>query len=794
MEELLESAIVDEIRIKHELGVVFVTEQKHPAFRKWQLHAHGSQTNKEIRNLYKKRGKKNTGYSYYTGVGGLIDIDFDWEWTYHVAMRHFGERMNTRTIKTPNGGYRVLFIVDEPHDFLKFKEKPPKVEIHGNKGHHVLVYGKVKNDQGELKEYELVKDLDIRKDNKILPDLERFLTEINLKCEFLEYGCINECLKHKKNNLTHEQRTAIGAFFAAEKIDINTAKDFFRTCYDFEEKTTEYHLEQLYEKEFVHPTCENLINNFRWDVSKCNHCKRKTGDFLHDKDPCKQKERRVEDPFDLTKIDLEEIFQNRSNESISSPIFEFNGELFFAMPLEPIKPKPKENIEDSLESHKDIIGYFGLDTGYGYDTVDSSVKRECADLISLLNDVPIPHNKDQARTIRYCIKESIKSSHCLIKSRNIFKTVVTDFDIGKTQDDINERLQYYMKLDERIQYNIVTSWVIGTYMFPLFSTYGYLIISGEKGAGKGTFLDLMSKLCWNSSNKLISPSESTLFRVISSQKPTLIIDEYHRLVKSGVGNAIESILESGYEKGGAVSRTSTVKIKDETKHVVDLYDVYCPKILATRTPVEADDKGIKFIITKLFGDSTYARRKTEINIDPFFDSVRNDLLKWVIKNQQLVTAQYNSIEPTRQLNGRDFNVWLPILAIAKVAFPDEYEEILRYAEKSVSVKRSNEYEKENKVLTALNELLPILTDGGKKVKEPSYRVTNKDIQDMLLDIEDEKMNHQTIRSALDNLKLTSYRNKGTYYIKKQKLKNLLSARGYKSQRNERYEEPPIEKK
>ncbi len=67
-----------------------------------------------FRKLYGKRGPEYIGYSYYTGFNGLIDIDFDWSWTYHVACRQFKERMETRTLKTPNQGYRVLFTTDQP--------------------------------------------------------------------------------------------------------------------------------------------------------------------------------------------------------------------------------------------------------------------------------------------------------------------------------------------------------------------------------------------------------------------------------------------------------------------------------------------------------------------------------------------------------------------------------------------------------------------------------------------------------------------------------------------------------
>lgn len=278
--EILDLALKDELRKKNGLSVTFVTEEKYPALKGWQKYAQENQSEEDIKELYEKIKGPITGYSYFTGIGGLIDIDFDWEWTYHVALRYFGDRMDTRTIKTPNGGYRALFLVDEPMDFLDFKSKPPRVEIHGNIGHHVVVQGKALDNQGQLQDYTLVNDSEIRKDNDIMQDFIKFLTKINENCYFLEYKCIAEKIKQKSNYLTQDQRTSIGSFFAAENIGIGTATDFFRMCDDFDPEKTRDHLERLYNKDFKHPKCEKLMENFDWKSEKCHSCIRHNSEFV----------------------------------------------------------------------------------------------------------------------------------------------------------------------------------------------------------------------------------------------------------------------------------------------------------------------------------------------------------------------------------------------------------------------------------------------------------------------------------------------------------------------------------
>lgn len=271
---LLDQAINDPHRQEQGLAVVFDTKDKHPNFKDWQLHAKEGQDESDIKELYNKR-TDYTAYSYFTGIGGLIDIDFDWEWLYNEAEKVFGDRFDTRTLRTPNGGYRVLFITEKPEDCLQYKNRPPHIEIHGKTTHQVVVHGQVLNEQGAMGDYEVVKDLQIRQDPKIIPDFIEFLKEVMEKCNFLQYHCIKSNLMKKQVTLNQEQRTNIGAFFIAEKIDMELATEFFRCTDDFDPKTTRDHLIRLKDKDFQHPKCETLRKNFSWKKRDCSGCIRK---------------------------------------------------------------------------------------------------------------------------------------------------------------------------------------------------------------------------------------------------------------------------------------------------------------------------------------------------------------------------------------------------------------------------------------------------------------------------------------------------------------------------------------
>jgi hypothetical protein len=783
---ILRNALEDPIRKKYGLAIVFNIREKHPGFKQWQTHSKENQTENDIIKLYNKRKTKFTSYSYYTGIGGLIDIDFDWEWTYHVALRSFGERFNTRTFKTPNGGYRCLYIVDKPKDSLEYKERPPYVEIHGNKGkHHVIVFGKGQKEDKTLGEYQLVNDINIIKDNNIITDMIHFLGDINKKSYFLEYNCIKDNLKHKKNHLTQDQRTSIGAFFVAENIDKNTAIDFFRTCTDFDYDITQKHLDYMYNKDFKHPMCETLKKQFNWNDNDCKKCPRKNGKVDPKNNPINE-----DRGIDLSNISQDKLFSINNDGNIHNfkiiskePIFELGNNVYYVIPLKPqeITDQKDKSKAPSVIPLKYVIGVYGLESGYGFDPIDFYTDLEGAKHNATIMEANILVNPNQQRIIEMGIKEALDNNQIMKRSPELLLNNLGVSMIENIVNEIRDKIAYYIKLEDDLQYTITTCFILGTYLFPLFSTFGYLIISGEKGVGKGTFLDVMGKTCWNATNKLISVSEAVLFRRIAEQRPTLIIDEYHRAVKNkNSGNALISILESGYEKGGAVPRVEDVRQGNKSEYKVVDYPVYCPKILATRQPVEADDKGIKMIIPKLSTDQVYAKRKKELQYDPFFEDIRLKIMKWCITNQNTVFEEYKAINPNEQLNGREFNVWLPVLAIVKVAFSHKYEEVLNFVGETVCNERSTTYEKEHRVLTALYSLFKDknLNDGAKRLTDPSYKITNKEINNILQINENEGMHHNTIKSAMDNLNLVGKYETGTYWIKKAILKTKLKERGY----------------
>lgn len=503
--------------------------------------------------------------------------------------------------------------------------------------------------------------------------------------------------------------------------------------------------------------------------------------------------------FDLSSMDIDELFSVKDTiRTINNePIFELNGHVMFAFVL-------KENVEingsqDTSGAHpplgrvSKLIAFYGVCSGIAVTPLSftitnsgvpsTNMTNNCAGVKCIVEDCTSIESKNQNRALLYSSKFVLNQGPLDCTSPEIRARFlppeggIPNWDGSTVLDNIKEKFKFYIKLSHELEYVVAACFVLGTYLFPLFSYYGYLVITGEKGAGKGTCLDLLYRMCWNPTKKYISATEAVLFRTIQDQRPTLLIDEYHRAIKNeSSGNAIISILESGYEKDGVVPRMESGQ--DGTFKKVE-YPVYCPKVIVTREPVEADDKGVKITVPKVTGDVKYSKRKIELEKDPFFENVRLNIMKWIPYHDSEILNVYNEIEPTFKLGGRDFQVWAPLLAIAKVAFPNRYEELFKFAETSVANKRSDNNEKEAVVLQALYLLYDAgkLQDGGNKVpRKESYEVSNRQIKDALKELELDELHHNVIKSALDNLKVVGRHDK-CYYLKKDKLIILFEERG-----------------
>jgi hypothetical protein len=98
-----------------------------------------------------------------------------------------------------------------------------------------------------------------------------------------------------------------------------------------------------------------------------------------------------------------------------------------------------------------------------------------------------------------------------------------------------------------------TLWVLHTYLLDCSGISPRLAItSPEKGCGKTTLLDVLSRLVMRPL-PTASATASAIFRVVEMQQPTLLIDEADTFLSEN--EELRGILNSGHRQGGSVIRT-----------------------------------------------------------------------------------------------------------------------------------------------------------------------------------------------------------------------------------------------
>lgn len=258
---------------------------------------------------------------------------------------------------------------------------------------------------------------------------------------------------------------------------------------------------------------------------------------------------------------------------------------------------------------------------------------------------------------------------------------------------IREEFKFYLDLPEDEWYDYLTLWTIGTYFYSFFSAYPMVYLYGLKNTGKTKIMTIASHLAFNGS-MFIGITPATLFRIVQANKPSLFLDEIEKLLdKKREGSVdIEAMLNSGYKKGSKVPRCE----KQDGKQVVKEYDVYCPKMFAhvkgkvSRTLIS---RCIRIIMQRTKPNDERGERWPEEH-KPIWQELRNELYIFALEYWSYVLFYYEGtkeIEKEIDIGNRDWELWKPILVIAKMVNDDLYTKMNFFA-KDVT----KEYQKDEK--------------------------------------------------------------------------------------------------
>jgi hypothetical protein len=218
------------------------------------------------------------------------------------------------------------------------------------------------------------------------------------------------------------------------------------------------------------------------------------------------------------------------------------------------------------------------------------------------------------------------------------------------------------------QATAVTLWVVVTWLVEWLETAPYLAItSPEKRSGKSRLLEalaLVVRLPWYA----VLPSEAVVFRKISSDTPTLLLDECDA-IWSGRGpsdkyEGLRGMINAGHRSGATVPRCVPPKFE------VRDFAVFCLKAIAAigKVPDTISDRAIPIRLHRRRPDQRVARfrqRDTEAETA----ELRERLALWATTAETRAIAESRPEIPDA-LHDRAADVWEPLLAVADAAGGD----------------------------------------------------------------------------------------------------------------------------
>lgn len=227
--------------------------------------------------------------------------------------------------------------------------------------------------------------------------------------------------------------------------------------------------------------------------------------------------------------------------------------------------------------------------------------------------------------------------------------------------ELKAEIQYHVDIDDWCS-SLIALWIMSTHMFQLWSAFPYFFILAERGSGKSRLLKFMSMVC-SMGQYWVSPRASPMFRSVEALQPTLCLDETEMLNDEDQAELV-NLLNAGYERGAKVPRTNSEKM------VVEFFDAYCPKALASTKPPSTvlESRCLKVPIRRTQRLSEFVRRDPALK-RKYLETLKKNICYWSIDNGSKIASQDMDIiyskysERFQGVPARALQIMAPILSL-----------------------------------------------------------------------------------------------------------------------------------
>ncbi len=166
-----------------------------------------------------------------------------------------------------------------------------------------------------------------------------------------------------------------------------------------------------------------------------------------------------------------------------------------------------------------------------------------------------------------------RDAKAFIDGRAIPKEDLNPFDIFTQIRKVYER---FVDFPGDHYYDMVSLYVLASYVYTVFPSTGYLHFNGTAQSGKSQNLAVLNAIGFNTT-QTSSTTEATLFRKIEGSPGILCIDEAESF-DTEKGQQIQLLLQGGYDIRGTAERMAQ-DVND--RWIVQNFTTYCPKVIAS---------------------------------------------------------------------------------------------------------------------------------------------------------------------------------------------------------------------
>jgi hypothetical protein len=320
-----------------------------------------------------------------------------------------------------------------------------------------------------------------------------------------------------------------------------------------------------------------------------------------------------------------------------------------------------------------------------------------------------------------------------------------------------EGYEKFLFFHNPLWYDVHSLWDMATYFFQLFNTFPILELRGVSGSAKSKTMNVSRLFTLNPTQIMVNPSEASLFRVTHSKRPTKYIDEAEKLFMFIGGNwqssPIVELINGSYTKGSSVPRLE----KQGNDFRVVYYQCYSPTMIGSIRGLRdaTETRAITHIMTKALDKD----KRGELEVEDFiteslYQDIRNKLYLFALGNWEKVEQIYKELK-IENLKKRDFQLWKPILTIAKIINEDLFNSVLNFAVK-ISEQRKQDFISEGSVDYKILEVLKQKVFAGENLVYIQF------ISNIVNQNREKKIANKTISNHLDKLGFKEFREKNRY--------------------------------